>query len=324
MKKKIVFYGNVQLAVIGRALTQDLKFNESYEVIKASDHNLNSTWKEWPDFVICPSTYLPNKKNEGFTQDVIDSIQAAMDDADIIVCQNFKKDIKKRPTECTTEYIHDKYSKEKQVVCLPILYFSGYLNETYPNSKAVMPYVFMWLMEKGYSNNQILDWLKNEYEPKFANLIEHAANKSINHNTKRQEQESLKFNNYINTCDILSEYKDSLIVSSMNYPTSYYYGKLCKKITQVLDPDLSFESDLNKNIFPNQSDIPNFFEFKFFRETFPNLKIGDLYYEKTLTNFMRPLNIELVDEQVSIAKEIKNQNHNLPPDIQEYLDILNS
>ena len=74
---------------------QDLKFNESYEAIKASDYNLNSTWKEWPNFVICPSTYLSNKKSDGFTQEVIDSIQSAMDDADIIVCQNFKKDVEK-------------------------------------------------------------------------------------------------------------------------------------------------------------------------------------------------------------------------------------
>lgn len=323
MKKKIVFYGNTQLAVIGRALTQDLKFNESYDVIKASDHNLNSIWKEWRDFVICPSTYLSNKKNDGFTQEVIDSIESAMDDADIIVCQNFKKDIEKRPTECTTEYIYDKYSKQKQIVCLPVLSFSGYLNEQYPNSNAVMPYIFLWLIQKGYSNNEMLDWLKNEYDPKFFDLIEHAANKSINQNKRRQEQESLKFKNYINTCDILNQYKDNLIVSSMNYPTSYYYGEICKKITHILDPKSRFELDTNKNIFPYESNIPNFFEFRFFREAFPNLNIEQLSYEKSLTDFMRPVDIELINEQVIIANKMKNENQEIYPATQEYLNILN-
>ena len=324
MKKKIVYYGNMQLAVIGRALAQDLKFNESYEAIKASDYNLNSTWKEWPNFVICPSTYLSNKKSDGFTQEVIDSIQSAMDDADIIVCQNFKKDVEKRPIECTTEYIHDKYSKQKQIVCLPIVSFSGYLNEQYPNSDAVMPYVFLWLTEKGYSNNEILEWLKNEYDPKFFDLIEHAANKSINQNSKRQQQESLKFKNYINTCDTLNKYKDNLIVSSMNCPTSYYYGEICKKITHILDPKSVFELDTNKNIFPSGSNIPNLFEFKFFKKAFPNLNIEQLSYEKSLTNFMRPVDIEFINEQVIISNKMKNENQGIHPGIQEYLNILNS
>lgn len=326
MKQKIVFYGNFQLAVLGRALTnQNAQFNESYEVLKASDYDLMSVWPKWPNFVASPFMYLPDKKNEGFTKKVIHSIEKIIDDADIIVCQDFRKGIRERPVKATTEYIHHKYNNKKQVICLPVFNFSGYLNQFYQDRETIMPYVFIWLIEQGYNNSEILNWLKNEYNPKFANLIEYAANKSINKNRKKQKKESAKFKNYIETFDILNDYKDHLIVTSTNHPTSYYYQKLHKRFIKMLNPDLSLELDIDKNVFPSASSrIPNLFEFRFFREVFPNLNIENSSSKKRSKNIGYPVDINFVDQQVNLAKAIKNENEDLFPDIKEYLNILRS
>ena len=86
----------------------------------------------------------------------------------------------------------------------------------------------------------------------------------------------------------------------------------------------SIELDTNKNIFPSGSNIPNLFELKFFKEAFPSLNIEQLSYEKSLTNFMRPVDIEFINEQVIISNKMKNENQGMHPGIQEYLNILNS
>ena len=147
--------------------------------------------------------------------------------------------------------------------------------------------------------------------------------KSINKNKRKQKKESAKFKNYINTLDILNEYKDHLIVTSTNHPTSYYYKKLHKRFIEMLNPDWSLELDIDKNVFPSASSIiPNFFEFRFFREVFPNLNIENSSSKNRLKNFGYPVDINFIDRQVNLAKAIKNENEDLFPDIKEYLNIL--
>lgn len=315
MKKKIVFYGNCQLSVLSNTLCdQSPQFNESYEILRASDYNLRSIWKE-PKSVVAPFMYLPNKQNEGFSENVLNSINKIMDDADIIVCQDFKEDIRCRPTEVTSAYIHDKYYKEKQVVCLPVLWFSGYLTEPYHDSDAMMPYIYIWLIENGYDNQKILNWLKNEYDPKIANLIEYAASNSIDKNKQKQKEESAKFKNYINTIDVLEEYKDNLIVTRMNHPTAYYYGKLYQRFIQFLDSGFDTELNIDKIIFPGGGEMPNLFDFNFFKKIFPNIKRSRV--------FRFPLDINFVNKQVDIAKTIQ-EDIDFLLDIENQLNILRS
>jgi len=76
-------------------------------------------------------------------------------------------------------------------------------------------------------------------------------------------------------------------------------------------------------VFPSASSIiPNFFEFRFFREVFPNLNIENSSSKNRLKNFGYPVDINFIDRQVNLAKAIKNENEDLFPDIKEYLNIL--
>ena len=153
--KKILFYGNCQLAVLSKMLeSQSPKFNEKYKILKAPLYNLAHVWK--PEIgIVAPFMYQEHTKYGVATKDTLQSLKKITDDADIIIFQNFKPKNKDRPIELTTEFIYERHKKNKMIICIPSYWFSGYMTKV-RSTEMQMASIFMWLVQKKMNNYQIL------------------------------------------------------------------------------------------------------------------------------------------------------------------------
>ena len=152
-KKKVLFYGNCQLAVLSKMLQlQNPKFNEEYDVLKASDYNLAPIY-ETSIGTVAPFMYREHTEYGVATPETIKAVEQITEDADIIIFQQLHqaKHID-RPEEFTTDYIYQKHKANKRMICVPSFWFSGYLtNITKDNLMSFInfiKYFFIFFIEE--------------------------------------------------------------------------------------------------------------------------------------------------------------------------------
>ena len=303
MKKKIMFYGNCQLGVLSRMLEiHTPQFNENYEILKAADYDLATIWIEEVG-VVAPFMYVPTTEHGSATEKTIKSLERIIDDADIIIFQKFNEADDRR-TELTTDYIYDKYHSTKQMICIPSFWFSGYLSESHKNNLQ-MPYLFIWLLEKGLNNEQILDWLKNENDPKIGVLIDYNVNSCLEELKQREVSECSKYKCFISILDIVDNYKENIICYNMSHPSEYYFKALYQKLICVLDETLLYDIDEANIIAPGPDFFPFPLDLCWFRENFKNLNVSREKYGTFI-------DINFVNTQVDLIKLLNTEDlHNL-------------
>ena len=310
--QKIVFYGNCQLAVLSHILAAHVEnFNSHFETLNAKDYSLSTIWRDDVGTV-----YPLAHSDDAFTSEFVKSIEKIVDDADVIVFQKIHgPPSKNRPAEILTDYIHSKYDGKKHMICIPSFWFSGYLSNGFKDG-AQFAHIFLWLLEQGLSNSQILDWLKHEYDPKIEKLVNYNADKSIDELQKREQKESATYGCFIGIVDILSNYREQLICYNHHHPSAYYFNVLYKKL---LD-ELGFKTDNEINIdcvgIPGGDFTPYANDFAWFRQVFQGIKgCSQQYYR---ANF---LNADYVSKNVEIVKAYTQADIAA---LQPQLDILNS
>jgi hypothetical protein len=299
MKKKIMFYGNCQLGVLSKMLEINTpRFNEQYEILKAADYDLATIWNK-ESGVVSPFMYVSTTEYGFATDNTIKSLERIIDEADIIVFQNFNMSADRR-IELTTDYIYDKYHTNKQMICIPSFWFSGYLSENNKNNLQ-MPYIFLWLLEKGLNNAQILDWLKNENDPKIANLIDYNVNNCLEELKQREVDERSKYKCFISIDDILNQYKENIICYNMSHPNEYYFKMLYEKLINVLDKNLYYNINEDDMDLPGPDFSPFPLDLCWFRENFKNLNVS----RKKYTTF---IDIDFVNTQIESLKTLTDKD----------------
>jgi hypothetical protein len=308
--QKIVFYGNCQLAVLSHILsTKTLNFDKRFEILKASDYDLDTIWRE------DAGTVFPANHNS-YSPHKVKSIEKILDDSDIVVFQKIHESTNDaRPVEITTDYIHDKYRGKKQMICIPSFWFSGYLTISYKN-KSYFPYIFLWLLKHGLNNEQILKWLRNDYDPKLEKLVNYSVEASTRELQTRENEESSKYDCFISILDIISNYKNHLICYNHHHPSKYYFESLHKKLLDILDHTLYDPVIINDILLPGGDFLPKLTDFSWFRHIFPEISDCSEQYFRSAK-----LDIDFVNSQVDIVKSLE-QSEILQ--IKPYLDILNS
>jgi len=299
-KLKIVFYGNCQLAVLSRMFQmQTINFNDKYEVLKASDYNLASIWND--DIgVVAPFLYTKNTKYGQASPEVFNSVTKIMDDADIIIFQNFRDYHNEVGVpELKSDHIYSKYCNSKIMLCVPGFWFSGYMMST----SHVFPYIFVWLLENGLTACDILHWLKYKSDQKITTLLELHAKISLNELTRRKEEDFSLYKSCIDLLPYIKNYKQTLLCCTHNHPTDEYFKILYEQVSCKLGMDLSI--DLNTKIIKPTGKYPVLSELCFFRENFPNI-IGCID-----TDYSYRVNADFVNSQVDICKAL--QDHEMAP-----------
>jgi len=299
MKKKIMFYGNCQLGVLSRMLEiHTPQFNENYEILKAADYDLATIWIEEVG-VVAPFMYVPTTEHGIATEKTIKSLERIIDDSDIIVIQKFNEATDRR-IELTTDYIYDKYHSTKQIICIPSFWFSGYLSENHKNDLQI-PYIFIWLLEKGLNNTQILDWLKNENDPKIGALIDYNVNSCLEELKRREADECSKYKCFISILDIVNTYKENIICYNVSHPSEYYFKMLYKKLICVLDETLFCNIDENNIILPGPDWEIFPLDLCWFRENFKDLNVSRNSYQTFI-------NIDFINTQVERVKTLNAED----------------
>lgn len=318
MKKKVLFYGNCQLAVLSRMLQlQNPKFNEEYEVLKASDYKLADTWIEEVG-TVAPFMYGINTKYGVATSETISALEQITEDADIIIFQRLHEaERANRVEELTTDYIYAKHGASKKMICIPSFWFSGYLT-TIETNPLVIPAIFKWLIDKELNNKQIFDWLKNESHPNISLLIEKNAQDSIKELHRREIKDSSTYKNFVSVLDILPQYKEHLLCYCYNHPSQYYFKKMYSEIIKLIDPGLFYDLP-NKNILlPGVSYFPPPLDFYWFNKNFPNIT------NCNPNAYTTRLDKKFVDCQVNLVKGLDTESSMFKNKIQSQLNILNT
>lgn len=322
MKKKILFYGNCQLAMLSNVLqTNTQKFNEKYEVLKALDYDLPYIWI--PEI----GTVANWKINLGTGKDIdkiIKNTEKITEDADIIIFQKIEKKTN-RPDELTTEYIYEKQSANKQMICLPSLYFSGYLTDAFGHvdHELVMPYIFLWLMGKGLTNEGIFDWLKNESHSNISLLIKQNSEDSIQEIKNREAVQKIEYKNFVSILDILLKYKKKLLCYNHSHPTAYYFKQIYLKLFSIIDSGAIEEISDEHIKLAGPGFYPYPIDFFWFKENFPDIN------ESSTSNYIKnsyscKLNKSFVDDQIHSLKIAQMGDHQLKSKLSKQLNILNS
>ena len=322
MKKKILFYGNCQSAILSNMLqTNTQKFNEKYEVLKALDYDLPYIWIPEVGTVANWKINLGTVKD---TRKIIKNTEKITEDADIIIFQKIEKKIN-RPDELTTEYIYEKQSANKQMICLPTLHFSGYLTDQVgrPDHELVIPYIFLWLMEKGLTNKQIFYWLKNESHPNISLLIGQNSEDSIEKIKKRENVEKIEYKNFISILDILLKYKKELLCHNHSRPTAYYFKQIYLKLFNIIDVGAIEEISDEHIKLAGPGFYPYPIDFCWFKESFPDIN------ELNTNNYIKDsysckLSESFVDDQIDLLKIAQMGDDQLKSKLSKQLNILNS
>lgn len=315
-KKKVLFYGNCQLSVLSKMLqSQNPKFNEQYEVLKASDYKLPHIWFQEVG-TVAPFMYSEHTKYGVATLESIKAVERITEDADIIIFQKFHEaKHANRPEELTTDYIYTKHNTCKKMICIPSFWFSGYLTEALDD--LVIPSIFKWLVDKKLNNKQILDWLKNESHPNISLLIEKNAKDSIEELYKREIEETYIYKNFVSILDILPEYKKIFLCYTMSHPSKYYFKKLYKEIIKLIDIELYHDITDENILIPSACHFPFPLDFYWFNENFPNISNCDP------KEYVERLDEKFVYKQVSLVTAIDTESHIFKNHIQRDLNILN-
>lgn len=290
MKKKVLFYGNCQLAVIANIFNRSSNFLSKYEVLYASEFGIESIWKY--DIVFAPFQYFGEKK---YTDFVVDSISKAFSMADVIIFQRFNS-AHDRPDEITTDYFYDKYSNQKQFICIPSFWFGGYFMNPRELDAQFTDIISYLIYKKNLNNKQILRWFRNGYCPEIEKLKNINVKDSIENMIAKEREDSKIYKNYISIIDIIKEYDRRLICYTHSHPSRYVFNKLIDRISHYLDGYMNYIEVVENDIECVGSTFPFLGDIHFFNKSFPHIK----YIQRDRCMFNHnTLNQKYIDNQIS-------------------------
>ena len=286
-------YGNCQLSVLAKMFLKNFIFQEKYEILSANNYSLESIWDG--NYVIAPFQYSNNNHNEEkqFNKDVVSRIDDAFSNADIIIFQNFKRDLD-RPDEVTTEYFYEKYPN-KYFLCIPSFHFTGYFMKSYDLNAAFVD-IISFLITKGFNNVDIFEWFKDGYFEEIESLKSKNVLDSMLEMKRRDKEESSMYSNFISIIDILCEYDSNLLCYHHSHPSRYYFKRIYDRIVYYMDRSLESFELKQQDIFCPGSTIPFLGDINFFRQSYPTIK--KLEDERNMFNHVK-LTQEYITTQIS-------------------------
>jgi hypothetical protein len=267
-KKKILFYGNCQIAVLSNFFLKNSTLNELFEVIKCDktcapiniwrgDESIFAVW---------------TKENRFIQKDFFHIIHEKIKQADIFIFQSTGKHC---IPELTTEFLCG-ISKGKNI-CIPNTRLFIYCND----SLALAPYLEYAQSKIKDVNDakELANFLRNSDDPELIRILERdypiSTNYQIgrNENSQRAEEDFKKYQNYISMENFIkNNYKKNILAFRYNHMDIIYFIELIIKLFSHLEvKNLKINKAEMKIPRNNPEDSIDPFQFKFFRNYFTKL-----------------------------------------------------
>lgn len=276
MKKKILFYGNCQTGVLGEWLHNN--YSDRFEVVDCVECGLVGFWSS-KNFAIWSLENAPNQKD--FYKCVKDKIE----ECDIFIFTHIED---RAIEELQTKNLCSTVASNKLKICMPNLRFSAY-----PICKgSLQPFIKYVYQNVSKNEREIFDYLLNENDPKFEEIVNQQYEMCMNENIIRFEKDLSIYKNAINVNDIISNnWRKNLLFGTTAHPIGVYWEHVIEKMVQMLD--IPFEIEKIKDVrYPNRDGIHDPRVFSFFNSIFPNIIIPNeicSFYDTSINIINQPL-----------------------------------
>jgi hypothetical protein len=256
MKKKLLFYGNCHASTI--ATWVNTYYSDKYEVIDSESSGLldfHGTYKNfavWVDSVYRQTSYA-------------DKVHECVKKADYFIYQPIE--------QAACEALHTNYLIENIVtgasICIPNNRFFGY-----PVCEASLAPVLKYIYKEVTKNRRdIFEYLVNEKDPKFSEILLDKASVSIEDNKKRLQEKAHSSSIKIDmTSFIESNWKSDLLFGCHHHPIGVYWAKFVANFFSAIGEtvDESYREYLR---YPSQSKVLNIKKFSFVNDMLPNITL---------------------------------------------------
>jgi len=117
----------------------------------------------------------------------------------------------------------------------------------------------------------ILNYMLNENDPKFEEIINEQYSISVTENILRHKNNSIIYENALDINKYIEDnWKNLLLFGTHNHPIGTYWTELIRKFCEKIN--LPFDNEKTKDVrYPNKDGIVNVQSFCFFRELFPDI-----------------------------------------------------
>jgi len=262
-KLKIMFYGNCQLASIGKFFNDNLQ-NE-FEVVSCEECDVI------PDtFIKGPTFSLWQPENNKRQSELCDCILSLCSKVDVFVFQSHSGS--QWIDNLKTEYICNNILKENSMhICVPDCRFMVHTT----NFHILKPWI-EYAKEIHTDSNQIIDFLKNSDDPHLLNLFQNEypySEKFVpwrNDSIQKLAEDSEKYQIRLNMNNFfLDNFENKILMYDHCHPIQDYYFNLIAKILNVLDIDDKQINQMPLEIRGGNAINPE--QFRFFRTQFPKI-----------------------------------------------------
>lgn len=276
--KKILFYGNCHLSVIGKWMSRN--YADKFEVLDCTDCGLVPFWTTSKNFAVWSLENFPNQK------DYYKCLHEKIKEADFFIFQPIESS-EKFIEEVQTEYLSNNIAKGLSVYVCNTRFFA------YPLDYVCLhPYVNYVYNNISKDPKNILHILLNENHPEFEKILYKRFESSIIENKRRHSFYCEKYKNSIDMNSFIEEnWKTHLLFGTHNHPIGIYWEELVKKLLLYLNEPLRPETIIDLD-YPNRTYMLDVFRFSFFNSLFSTIKVPD-----AVRNLKNP------DESLIVIKE---------------------
>ena len=259
MTKKILFYGNCHLSVVGQWMHEN--YSDKFEVLDCTDCGLDPFWITSKNFAVWSLENAPKQK------DYYKCLHEKIKEADFFIFQPIESN-EKFIEEVQTEYLVNNITKGLSIYVSNTRFFAYPLDHL-----CLKPYVNYIYKNISKEPKVILDILLNDNHPEFEKILYEQYTSSISENKKRHLIYCEKYKNSLDMNMFIEEnWKTDLLFATQNHPSEIYWKELIKQIFLYIGEPLDQERLTNID-YPNKTHIVNVFRFSFFNSLFPNINV---------------------------------------------------
>lgn len=273
MKKKILCYGNCQLAVIGNWLHEF--YSDKFQVIDCKECGLEG-------FVGTKNFAVWSPENYPKQSEYAKCIHEKIKQVDVFLFHEMRRSV---IPELTPKYLCSDIAVNSFSVCMPNSRFSAYPLCNMTPYKDYIYSIFPNERNADYFSEIAYDYFMNANDEKFAKILfeQHEASQAGNHEHEAQDR---SYANHIQMSDYIEGYWDRfLLFITQNHPSIFYFNELIKRLFQAIGENLD-EERLAEIEYPGMNEVYDLSKIYFFDNLYPNIMMP--------LNFpLRPINQEL-------------------------------
>lgn len=257
MKKKILFYGNCVLSSLGYWLNS--KHSDKFEIFDCRDCGVQPSHTT-KNFAVWMDNIETQKKYYECVHEKIKS-------ADYFVFQPIEN---AAIDELKTDYLIEHVLQGASIGVPNFRFFA------YPICEfSLRPYIKYIYNNITKNKEKIIEYMINENDPKFKEILLSQYDNSMNENTRRFELQSKICNFKIDTLEFIDKnWKEHQLFGCHHHPIGVYWLELISQLFKITEEDLDPKS-IDGITYPNQNRIVDIKQYSFIQNLLPNLKVPE-------------------------------------------------